>query len=92
MFYADTYYVDTTLSSVFYSAVQELDKASIFSWTTYTGTYTAINNMCMTLGIVSPPLAVLLTYWTLISVIYIIIDIVLETFIYLTHWINDKMI
>lgn len=89
---ANVYVVDYTLSSVFYSAVDELDKASIFSWTTDTLMYTSITNMTEGLGIVSPPLAVLLTYWSIITAVYIVIDIVIETFVYLTHWFTDKMV
>lgn len=81
--YNDYSYID----NVFYYSVEQIGNEQIFSWTKNTGIYGAINTMTTGLGIdpTNNILAVLLTYWSLITAVYIIIDIVIEMFVKLTH-------
>ena len=63
----------------------------LFSWTSNNGIYTVINNMNTTLGIPAKArLADYLTYITLFTVIYVIIDIIIGTFTMLTHLFNKE--
>ena len=82
------------LSSIdLYSQAEQLMIGNnIISWVNTTAIYTAINNMFTTLNVNSQTIIYLLTYWLMITAIYIVIDIVIETFVYLTHWFNDKMV
>lgn len=80
-----------TQQDVFYNAIINITNKPLFNWTTNTGIYTAINNMCTGLdfGGSANILSILLTYWSLNTAIYIVFDIVIVLFTKLTHWIND---
>lgn len=80
-----------TQQDVFYNAITNLTTKPIFTWTTNTGIYTAINNMCTGLdfGGSANVLSILLTYWALNTGVYIVFDIVIVLFTKLTHWLAD---
>lgn len=87
------YYIEynnySYLDNAFYYAVDELNEQPIFSWTKNTAMYTAINTMTEGLELgENNILALLLTYWTLMTLIYIIFDIVIVLFTKLTHMNN----
>ena len=90
----DTYVENTieqsTLDNVFYYAVDTMQNNSIFSWTKNTAIYTPINAMTTGLGVNTPAIAVLLTYWLLLTAIYVIIDIVIKGFTWMTHLIGER--
>lgn len=65
--------------------------SDLISWTSNTILYTGINAMNTQLNITSPLITELLTYWLMLTSIYVIIDIVLEMFVFITHWANDHM-
>lgn len=75
------------LDNVFTYAVNDIANNSLFNWTQNTAIYTGVNAMTTNLDIVNPTIAILITYWTLLTIIYVIIDILLTGFIYLTHLI-----
>lgn len=76
-----------------YSQAEQLMLSNnIISWVNTTAIYTAINNMFTGLNITSQTITYLLTYWMMITAVYVVIDIVIETFVYLTHWFTDKMV
>lgn len=75
------------LDNVFTYAVNDISNNNLFNWTQNTAIYTGINAMTTNLDIVNPTIAILITYWTLLTIIYVIIDILLTGFIYLTHLI-----
>lgn len=77
-----------TQQDVFYNAVSNMCAKPLFSWTTQTGIYTPINAMCTGLEIQSGALPILLTYWALMTAIYIVFDIVIKMFTYITHLIK----
>lgn len=84
---------NTLTSNDLYSQAETLMLSNnIISWVNTTGIYTAINNMFTQLNVNSTIIIYLLTYWLMITAIYIVIDIVVEVFIYITHWFNDKMV
>ena len=78
---------DSYLDNVFTYAVKDLANNELFNWTENTAIFTGINAMCVNLEIGTPVIAILITYWTLIVIIYVIIDILLKGFVYLTHLI-----
>ena len=82
--------VGNSLDNVFDYSVNELKNDQLFNWTQNTGIYTGVNAMTTGLGLTDGTIAILITYWTLLSIIYVIIDIVLEGFVALTHMILKK--
>lgn len=78
------------LDNVFYYAVDTMQNNTLFSWTKNTAIYTGIETMTTGLGITTASVPVLLTYWFLITVIYIIIDIVITMFTWITHLIGER--
>lgn len=81
---------NSTLDNAFEYSLNELENKDLFSWTKNTGTYTAINAMCTGLEMQMPVIPVILTYWFLISVIYLVLDIVIKTITYITHIIGSR--
>lgn len=79
-------------TSIFDTASNLLLNSDLMTWTTNTLLYTGVNAMFTQLNINSNLIIELLTYWLMLTSIYVIIDIVLEMFIYLTHWINDRAV
>lgn len=78
-------------ADVFYIAVDKIATKPIFTWTTNTGIYTPINAMLTGLdfGTSTNTLAVLLTYWSLNTAIYIVFDIIIWAFTKITHFVNE---
>lgn len=79
-----------TLDNVFYYAVDTMQNNTLFSWTKTTAIYTPVNAMTTGMGINTPAIAVLLVYWLLCTAVYIIIDIVVKGFTWLTHLIGER--
>ena len=77
--------------SLWEQAKTTLLASDLRSLTSNTLLYTGINAMNTQLNIVSPIITELLTYWLMLTSIYVIIDIVLEMFVFLTHWANDRI-
>lgn len=86
-----TYNTDT-LDNAFYYAVDQMKDNELFAWTKNTALYTPINAMTSGLGITTDAIAVLLAYWLYITLIYVIFDIVIELFTYLSHLIMGNPI
>lgn len=76
-----------TLDNAFYYAINQMKDNELFSWTKNTALYTPINAMTSGLGITTDAIAVLLAYWLYITLIYVVFDIVIELFTYLSHLI-----
>ena len=70
---------------LFYNAVANMCNKPLFNWTTDTGIYTTINAMCSGLQIENGALPILLTYWSFITLIYIVFDLVIGIFTKITH-------
>ena len=77
----------TTTTNVFYTAVSNMTGNTLFNWTTSTAIYTAINSMLtgLEIGTGTTTLAILLTYWALMTAIYIVFDIIIFCFTKITH-------
>lgn len=74
---------------LFYNAVANLSTKTLFTWVTGTGMYTTINSVLTGLDFgPDNTLALLLTYWIIITLIYVLFDIIIEMFIKLTHLFN----
>lgn len=80
----------TTLDNVFEYSVNKLNDNALINWTQQTAIYTGVNTMTTQLGITNAVIPMLIVYWFLMTVIYIIIDIVIKLFTYLTHMIGNK--
>lgn len=81
--------IDTSgsLDNAFYYGVEKMTESDLFNWTQNTAVYTGIKTMTDNLEIQTPAIAILLTYWFILTIIYVIIDIVLKGFTTLTHLI-----
>lgn len=80
----------TSTTNVFYTAVANMTSNTLFNWTQSTAIYTAFNSMLtgLEVGTGTTTLAILLTYWTLMTAIYIVFDIIIFCFTKLTHLIQ----
>ena len=76
-----------TLDNAFYYGVEKMTESDLFNWTQNTTLYNGIKTMTDNLEIQTPAIAILLTYWFILTIIYVIIDIVLKGFTTLTHLI-----
>ena len=79
-----------TLDNAFYYGMDKMAESDMFSWTKNTGIYTGINAMTtgMDINTENNILAILLTYWLLMTAIYVVIDIIIELFVKLTHLLS----
>lgn len=79
-----------TLDNVFYISTNQLNEEPLFNWTKSTAIYTGINTMLtgLDIGTGTTTLAILLTYWALMTAIYIVFDIIIFCFTKLTHLIQ----
>lgn len=84
------YFNEQQLDNVFYYAIDTMQNNSLFSWTKTTAIYTPVSAMTTGMGIITPAIAVLLVYWLLCTAVYIIIDIVVKGFTWLTHLIGER--
>lgn len=89
-FYVITYNANSKLDNVFTYSVNEMENDQLFNWTQNTAIYTGINTMTTGIGITQEAIPILLTYWFLLTVIYVIVDIIINTFTLLTHFIQKK--
>lgn len=83
-----------TLNNVFYSATSQVENSNLFNWSKNSIIYTGVNATCNELNITNTFIPMLLTYWLLISVIYILYDIILMILIILhnrIHRLQDSM-
>lgn len=91
--YANVFLIyETTekLDNVFEYSVSKLEESTLFNWTENTAIFSGINTMNTQLGINSTAIGIILTYWLILTCIYVIIDIVLKLFTILTHMIGRK--
>lgn len=76
------------LDNAFYYAIEEIKNQNLFNWTKDTAIYTGVNAMCTGLAVQDGALPILITYWTLMTAIYIILDIVIFVFKKITHFMQ----
>lgn len=81
-----------TLDNTFYYAVDQMKDNELFNWTQNTAIYNGVNAVTTGLGITTEAIPILLVYWILLTLIYVIFDIVIETFTWLTHLFSNKVI
>ncbi|MDY4823476.1 MAG: hypothetical protein SO148_06790 [Candidatus Onthovivens sp.] len=79
-----------TLNNAFDKAFNELENNKMFSWTKDTIIYDGVYNTLNLLQVKNNTLVVLISYWLYLTTIYIIIDIIIESIVFLTHMINVK--
>lgn len=70
-------YNKQTLDNVFYYSINKVQESPLFNWAKQTSLYTVLNETCETLGIKTTFIPLLLTYWLLISLMYLLYDIAL---------------
>lgn len=78
------------LDNVFEYSLNKLEQEQYITWTQNTAVYTGVNAMTTGLGITQTVIPMLIVYWFILTIIYIIIDIVLALFTKLTHMIGNK--
>lgn len=81
---------NTALDNVFEYSFQRMSEDDMFNWTQNTALYNGIHAMTTNLQIQTNVIAILLTYWTILTIVYVIIDIVLKCFTLLTHGFSRK--
>ena len=89
LYYID-YFIEQQLDNVFEYATYQLTQSDLFKWTENTAIYSGVNAMTSGLGFQNNIVPILITYWFLLTVIYVILDIVLACFTGLTHMITKK--
>ena len=87
--YSNTY-ITSKLDNVFEYSVSKLADDQLFNWTQQTAIYSGIEAMTTQLGVTGQTIPVILTYWALLTIIYVIIDIILKCFTVLTHMLGSK--
>lgn len=93
LYYID-YYTIQQIDNVFYYAVDKVEESNLFNWATNSIIYTGISNTCTQLSITNTFIPLLLAYWLIISVIYILYDIILMILIILhnkIHQLQDSL-
>ena len=75
------------LDNAFYYGVDQMTQSDLFNWTQNTAIYTGVKAMTDNLQIQTPAIAILIVYWFILTIIYVIIDIVLKCFTTITHMI-----
>lgn len=76
------------LDNAFDYSISQLAESPTFNWTKQTATYDVFNNMLTGLTIQNGILPLLLTYWMMLIVVYIIVDIIIKLFTFITHMIQ----
>lgn len=75
--YNKVYIESTYISEVFYYSIDKLQQSPLFNWAENSLIYTGMTKTCNALNITTPFIPLLMTYWLIISVIYILYDIIL---------------
>lgn len=70
-------FVTSKLSNVFYYSVNQVEESNLFNWAKTSGIYTTTHSFTQALSITNTFIPMLMTYWLIISVVYILYDIVL---------------
>lgn len=78
------------LDNVFYYSIKDLEQQSTFNWVQNTAIYVPLNAMCSGLGITESAIPILLTYWALMTLIYIVFDIIIYLFTKMTHFLGTN--
>lgn len=79
-----------SLDNVFEYSIEQLEQSNLFNWTKNTAIYSGVETMTTQLGITNQTIPILLVYWFLLTIIYIIIDIILKLFTYMTHTLSSR--
>lgn len=80
--------------NIFYDSVDKVEQSELFNWAQNSLIYTGIADTCTQLSITNTFIPLLLAYWLIISVIYILYDIILMILIILhnkVHQIQDSI-
>lgn len=83
-------YREQKLDNAFYYAIDEAMESPYFAWARTSALYTATSGLTNGMGITTQAIPTLIVYWLILTAIYIIIDIVIESFTYLTHCIMNR--
>lgn len=70
-------YKERALTDVFYYSIDKVEQSPLFNWANNTATYSVLENTCTTLGITTTFVPMLLSYWLMISLMYLLYDIAL---------------
>lgn len=85
-----TTYKKLNLDNVFEYSIDQLAQSQYYNWTTNTAVFTGVSTMTTQLGITGQTIPILLTYWFMLTIIYVVIDIILKIFTLLTHMLGNK--
>lgn len=89
-FYQVTLASNGYIDNAFYYATEKMTQSDLFNWTQNTAVYTGVQAMCTQLDIETNVIPILIVYWFILTIIYVIIDIVLKCFTTLTHMISKE--
>ena len=78
------------IDNVFEYSFNKLANDNLFNWTENTAVYTGVKAMTDNLQINITVIPMIITYWFLLTVIYVLIDLVIKAFTVLTHMIIKK--
>lgn len=67
----------TSLQDIFYDSISKVESSNLFNWATNSIVYTTLTATCTALSINNTFIPLLLSYWLIISIIYILYDIAL---------------
>ena len=76
------------LDNVFYSAVNDMNDSTLFNWAENTAIYSGINAMNTGFGLTNNTISLLLAYWSILTAIYIVFDIIIVMFTKITHLVS----
>lgn len=68
---------DFDVKNIFYYSIDKVQQSPLFNWAENSAIYTGMTATCNTLNITTTFIPLLMTYWLIISVIYILYDIIL---------------
>lgn len=87
--YIDKWYVDTTISAVFYASISRIEQAPFFNWAKNSILYTTMHDFTSAFNMTNTFIPTILSYWLIISLIYFLYDIVLTLVIVLHNRIHN---
>lgn len=90
-YYTRAYNVEPLEINVMETAINDTINGSLMNWVQNTAIYSTINGLFTGLNVDNNLLINLLTYWLMLTAIYIVFDIIIETFIYITHILEYKI-
>ena len=75
------------LDNAFEYSISQLKESSLYNWAENTAIYQGLYDMCIGMG-TNDVIPLLLSYWALLTAIYIVFDIIIWSFTKITHFVS----